>query len=117
MRWSADVREELVAQSFAFGCTCHQAGDIDEFDDCILYPLRLDDGRQCGQARIRYFDYADIRFDGAKRIIFGRDAGFRERVEEGRFADVRQADDTALKTHGGVLCKYVKLARYFTGCG
>ena len=41
-------------------------------------------------------DDADVRLDGAERIVLGRDAGLGERVEQGGLADVRQADDAAL---------------------
>ena len=53
------------------------------------------------QARIGHFDHADVRLDGAEGIVLGRDAGLGQRVEEGGLADVRQADDAALETHGG----------------
>src|SRR6185503_18913927 len=40
---------------------------------------------------------ADVRLDGAERIVLGRDAGLGQRVKEGGLADVRQADDAALQ--------------------
>ena len=95
----ADVRQELVAQALAFRRASHQAGDVDELDDGVDHAFRLDDGGQRIHARVRHFDHADVRLDGAERIVFSRDAGFRQRIEQGGLADVRQADDTALETH------------------
>ncbi len=56
--------------------------------------------RQRVEARIRHRHLADIRLDGAERIIRRlRRRGLRQRVEEGRLADVRQADDAAFEAH------------------
>jgi hypothetical protein len=35
-----------------------------------------------------------IRVDGAERVVLGRDAGTRQRIEQRGLADVRQADDS-----------------------
>ena len=47
--------------------------------------------------------YAEILY-ALERIVLSWDAGFGEGVEEGGFADVRQADDAAFETHDVVLC-------------
>ena len=39
----ANVREELITQTFAFGSASHQSRDIDEFDRGCQYALRFDD--------------------------------------------------------------------------
>ena len=78
----------------------HQAGDVDELDDGRRDALRLDDFGQLLQARIGHLDDADVRLDGAERIVLGRDAGLGQGVEEGGLADVGQADDAAFETHG-----------------
>ena len=54
---------------------------------------------QLRQPGIWQFHDADVRLDGAERIVLGRDAGLGQRVEEGRFADIGQADDAALQAH------------------
>ena len=55
---------------------------------------------QLVEPRIGHGDIADIRLDGAERIIRRlRRRRLRQRVEEGRFADVRQTDDAAFETH------------------
>ena len=109
----ADVGEELVAQPLALRGAAHQAGDIDEFE------LRGDDLGRLGdrgkgiEALVGHGDPADIGLDGAERIVrrLGRGGG-REGVEEGRLADIGQANDTAGKAHyssssnvgGGAFC-------------
>jgi hypothetical protein len=49
------------------------------------------------QTRIGHLDDAHVGLDGAERIVFRRDAGLGQRVEEGGLADVGQADDAALE--------------------
>ncbi|MNI45676.1 hypothetical protein D3C73_1001140 [compost metagenome] len=96
----ADVGQELVAQAFAAGGTGHQAGDVDELDRGRDDLLRVDDRCQLVQARIRHRHDADVRFDGAEREVRRGDARLGQRVEQGRLADVGQADDAAFDTHG-----------------
>ncbi len=96
----ADVREELVAQAFALARAGDQARDVDEFDGGGQDAFGLDDFGQLLQARIRHFDDADVGLDGAERIVLGGDAGAGQSVEESRFANVGQADDAALQSHG-----------------
>ena len=56
----------------------------------------LGDRRERVEPRIGHGDLADIRLDGAEGIVRGlRRGGLRQRVEERRLADVRQADDAA----------------------
>ena len=38
----ADMREELVPESFPFGCSLHETRDIDEFDGCRDYFRTID---------------------------------------------------------------------------
>ena len=52
-----------------------------------------------GEARVRHRHDADIRIDGAERVVLGRDAGAGQRIEERGLADVRQADDAAADAH------------------
>ena len=95
----ADVGEELVAQAFAFAGTGHQACDIDKFDNGRLHALRIDDFGQFVHARVGHFHNADVRFDGAERIVGRFDAGFGQRVKQGGFADIGQAYDAAFQAH------------------
>ena len=95
-----DIRQELVSQALAFGRAAHQPGDIDEFQSCRNNLDGFADLPQHGQTRIGHADAADIRLDGTKGIVGGlRGGGRGQRVEQGRFADVRQPDDAAIETH------------------
>src|ERR1700732_4873969 len=96
----ADGREKLVAEALALRGAAHQARDIDEGQ-----PRRNDlrgfgNSRQFVEPGIGHRDLADIRLDGAKRIIRRlRRRRFGQRIEQRRLADVGQADDTAFETH------------------
>ena len=91
----ADVGKKLIAQAFAFGCARHQAGDIHKLHDGRKQFLRLRNIRELGETRIRHFDNADVGLDGAEGIILCSDARLGQRIEQGGFADVGQADDAA----------------------
>src|SRR5260221_12903144 len=96
----ADVAEELVAEPLALRGAAHQARDVDEFE------LGRDDLGRFGEAGahrkalVRHRDPPDIGFDRAERVIrrLGR-GGRGQRVEQGRLADIRQADDAAIEAH------------------
>src|SRR5690606_25542408 len=95
----ADVGQELVAQALAAGRTCDQAGDVDELDRGRDHLLRLDDLGQRTQPWIRHRHDANVRLDRAERKVGRGDARLGQRVEKGRLADVRQADDAAFDAH------------------
>src|SRR4029450_5247278 len=88
------------AQALALRGAFHQAGDVDEgelgWDDLG----RAGDGRELFQARVRHRDLADVGLDRTERIVRGlRRLCFGQRVEQCRFADIRQADDPAAESH------------------
>ena len=94
----ADRGEKLVAEPLAFRGAAHQAGNIDEGDAGRNDLFRLRQRSKFLQARIGHGDLADIRLDGAERIIGRlRRRRLRQRVEERRLADIRQADDAAFE--------------------
>ena len=95
-----DVGQKLVAQAFAFRCASHQACDIDEFHGGRQDALRLDDGSQCVQTWVGHRHDTGVRLDRAEGEVLGRDTGFGKGVEQGGLADVRQADDAAVESHG-----------------
>ena len=99
----ADVGEELIAEAFALACSGDETSDVDEFHDRGHNAFGLDDFRQGRKARIGHFDDARVRFDRAEGIVFRGDARLRECIENGRLADVGQADDATLQTHNLVL--------------
>ena len=75
----ANVGEELVAESFAFGRAFDESRDVDELHDSRHRSLWLDDPRELTEARVRHFHHPDVRLDGAERII----RSFRLRRGEG----------------------------------
>ena len=107
-----DIGKELIAEPLAFRGAANQAGDIDE-----RQPRRDDLGRfgELGERlepRIGYRHLADIRLDCAERIIGRlRRRRFGQRVEERRLADIRQADDAAFESHGGLFHLQSKFLR------
>jgi len=96
----ADVGEELVAQAFTFRRARYQAGDVDEFHGGGDDLFGLDDLGQGIQARVGHGHDAAVRLDGAEGEVLRRDAGFGEGVEQGGLADIGQADDAAVESHG-----------------
>ncbi len=96
----ADIGEELVAEPLAFRSAAHETGDIDEGQPRRHDLHRLGELGQRLQPPIGHRDFADIRLDGAERIIRRlRRRGFGQRIEERRLADIRQADDAAFEAH------------------
>ncbi len=66
----ANVGEELIAETLSLRCAFYQACDIDEAHGGVddLFAIRL--GRKSTEAGIVDIDDAEIRIDGAKRIVF-----------------------------------------------
>ena len=96
----AHVGEELVAEPFPARGAAHEARDVHE-----RQPGRLDLGgfgelRQHLKARVGHHHLADQRLDGAERIARClRRRGRGQRVEDGRLADIGQAEDAAFEAH------------------
>lgn len=84
-----DVSEELVAETFTFTGTGHQTGDIYEFNKSRDDFLGLGDFCEFSQSFVRYFNGADVRFDGAEGVVFGGYLFLGESIEEGGFANIR----------------------------
>jgi hypothetical protein len=99
----ADVRQELIAEALALVGAANEARDVDEVDDGGDDAIGVNDGVEGREPWIRDGDDADVWLDGAERIVrrlgLGGAADERERVEERRFADVREADDADGKAH------------------
>src|SRR5213075_2347040 len=61
---------------------------------------RFGKARELVEPRVRHRDLADVRLDGAERIVRGlRRRRLGQRIEERRLADIRQSDDAALEAH------------------
>ena len=95
----ADVGEKLVAQPFALRGATHQAGDIDEIDCGGYDRFRMVEVDEGVETRVRHLHHADIRLDGAKRIVRDGRTGRRQRIKERRLAHVGQADDSTRNSH------------------
>ena len=96
----ADIGQELIAQPFTAGRPAYQPGYIHKFQKS-----RQDFSRFCQpcngiQARIRHRHTAGIRLNRAKRIIGSiRGCGFGQRIKQGGFAHIWQANNAAIKAH------------------
>ena len=64
-----DVREELVSETLSLGSALHQTGDVHDFHRGGNGALGLADLRKDLQALVRHIGGADIRFDGAERVV------------------------------------------------
>ena len=111
----ANVCQEFVAQAFASAGTGHQARNVHKLHNGGHDALGGDDGRQLLQARIGHFHHASIGLNGAKRVVFGRNASFGQGVEKGGLAHVGQAHNAAFEAHGG-LSRILRTIRDFKGC-
>ena len=101
----ADIGQELVAEALTLRSAANQAGDVDEGETRRDDFLGAGDFGQHVKARIGHGDVADIGLDGAEGIIGRLGRGrLRQRVEQGRFADIGQADNAAFETHGNARC-------------
>ena len=89
----ADVGQELVAKALTLACAAHQTGDVHELDHRRRGLLCVIEIGQRLQTLIRYSDHADVRVDGAERIVCAFRARLRNCVKQGRLADVWQSDD------------------------
>ncbi len=96
----ADVGEELVAEPFALGGAAHQPGDVDEGQPCGDHLSGLGNSGELVEARVGDRNLADIRLDGAERVVGGlRRGALGQSVEQGGLADIGQPDDAAFESH------------------
>ena len=91
----ANVRQELITESFALRGALHEARDVDELDDGRNLFFGLDHLVQPVEPRIGNLDHPHVRLHGAERIVL-RGGRFRgcQRVEECRFPDIGKANDS-----------------------
>lgn len=89
--------KELVAQAFALRRALDQPRDIHEMHDGRRNLAAVEHAGQHFEPFVRYGDNALVRFDGAERIVRRFRAGFRNGVEQGALADVRQAHDAHIQ--------------------
>ena len=94
-----DMPEKLVAEPLPLARPLDQTRDIDKFHLGRDLLFGRDHLREHIQTRIRHRHHADIRFNGAERIILGINPGRRQCIKNGRFSNIWQADNTTTKTH------------------
>src|SRR6476646_2452043 len=91
----SNVMQELVAETFAVTGASSKAGNIDEFDGRGDNLRGLRELRQRREPAVRNTDYPDIRAHSTEWVVGALCAPrCRERVEECRFPDIRQTDDS-----------------------
>ena len=100
----ADMAEKLVAQAFAFRRAFDKARNVDEMHNGRRNLFAVEHLRQHVEPFVRHGDDAFVRLNGAERVIRRFGAGFRNGVEQGAFADVRQADNAHIQigTHNNL---------------
>ena len=89
----ADVRQELVAETFPLVRAPDEARDVDEVDRRRQDAVRVDHGVERREPRVGHLHDADVRLDGAEGVVRRFCLGRRQRVEERRLADVGESDD------------------------
>ena len=100
----ADIGEKLIAEPLAFRRAAHQAGDVDEGQPRRHDDRRLGEFGQRVEPLVRHRDLADIRLDGAERII--------RRLRGGGFVNALKRVD--LPTFGRPTMPHLKPIGIFT---
>jgi hypothetical protein len=94
----ADVGQELVAQAFTFEAPATRPAM--STNSMVVGRMRFGltiSARASGAVRHRR---CRCWARWCRREVLGRDAGLGQGVEQGGFADVGQADDAAIESHG-----------------
>ncbi|MPM81919.1 hypothetical protein SDC9_128976 [bioreactor metagenome] len=95
----ANMREKLIPQPLAPARAAYEARDVHKLNRRGRVFFGVIHLREHIQPFIRYGNDADVRLDGAKRIVRSLCARLRNRVKERALADIRQADHS--KFHNG----------------
>jgi len=94
-----DLGEKLVAQPFALGRPLHESGDVDELDaggDRLRRPGQFGNA---GEPVVGNRHDPHVRVDRTEGVVVGLGPGTAQRIEDGRLADIGEADEAALKRH------------------
>ena len=91
---ATDVLQELVAEASTLARALDKTRDVHEFDDRGGLLLGVVHLGELVQPLVGHGHHADVRLDGAERIVGALRAGVGDGVEQGGLADVRQPDDT-----------------------
>ena len=94
----ADVGKKFVAETFAVRRAFDEAGDVHEFNRRGNQRANPGDFGERFEARFRHGDDAEVRLDGAERVIrrLGL-VGARDGVEQRGFAHVGQPDNSGFE--------------------
>ena len=109
----ADMAQKLVAQAFAVRRAFHEARNVHEFNRRGNEGLGFRDFCERFEPRFRHGDDAEVRLDGAERVVLRRSlVRTGDGIEQRGFPDVGQTDDSGLehnklftaaaRTHGGL---------------
>ena len=97
----ANVGQKLIAQPFTFGRAFNQSGNVNKFQLRRRNRFRLNHLGQLVQTRVRNRHAAGVRLNRAKRKIGGLCSNrLGQSVKQRRLSDIRQTDNTAIKSHG-----------------
>ena len=90
----ADVAQKLVAQTFAFGGTLYQTGNVHKFQRCRCELVWFIHFCQFVQTSVRHRNDTHIFFNGAERIVCGFCSGICQSIEQRAFSHIGQPDHT-----------------------
>lgn len=86
------MRQKLIAQAVAFGCSLHQSSDVEDSQDGRSDFLRLEEICELLKTCIFDVDEGSIWIDGTERSVLDWDVEIGEEVESAAFADVGHAE-------------------------
>mmetsp|Transcript_22884 Transcript_22884/g.40448 ORF Transcript_22884/g.40448 Transcript_22884/m.40448 type:complete len:441 (-) Transcript_22884:56-1378(-) len=89
-----NMTQEIISKSGTFRSTPNQTGDIGDIKVSRVFRSRLPHVAEPVVTFIRNWATAFIRFDGAERVVLSGNSLLGQKVEKGRFADVRKTDNT-----------------------
>ena len=90
---AADVGQELVAQTFALRCALHETCNVDKLNDGRGELLRVMLVAQPLEPLVRHGHDADIRVNGAERIVVCCNASICDCIEKRRLSYIGKSDD------------------------
>ena len=95
----ADVGQELVAQAGALRGALDDAGDVDEGHRCRDDAFGSEHLGQPGQPGVGQRNHTLIGLDGGEGVVGRQYIVAGQRIEQGRFSDVGQTDDSQAQAH------------------
>jgi hypothetical protein len=110
-----DVPQELIAEALAFARASDESGDVHELHCGWDDPLRLEDGGDFVQTRVRDGDNADIGVNSAKRVIGCLGFGRGQRIKDGALSNVGQTNDPTIQRQCFLVPLQMKMSNAFCG--